>query len=97
MGASGSIMGLIGALLCTALVGWRRGKAPIARKQAQTFIALIALQTLFDLMTPAVSMSAHLSGMSIGFLLALVLGRPKTFATFSVECNPTRRQRRLIQ
>ncbi len=69
-------MGLIGALLGSSLLGWLREKIPIARKQVLAFLAVIALQTVFDFMTPVVSMTAHLSGLSLGFLLALLIGRP---------------------
>ncbi|HEY3379664.1 MAG TPA: rhomboid family intramembrane serine protease [Armatimonadota bacterium] len=75
VGASGAIMGLLGAVLGTALYGWLRNHVTLARKQALVILALVVLQTSFDFLTPMVSMTAHLSGTVIGFLLSLILLR----------------------
>jgi len=76
VGASGSIMGLVGAYGATALLGWLRERARLARAQLNTVLVIVGAQTIFDQMTPQVSGIAHLSGAAIGFLLImLLLGR----------------------
>ena len=73
VGASGSIMGLIGAYGATSLLGWVRERARLARAQLNTMLLIVFVQTIFDQMTPQVSGIAHLSGALFGFLLAMGL------------------------
>jgi rhomboid protease GluP len=73
VGASGCIMGLVGATGAIMLRGWRREKALSAKKRLGAMILVVAMQTLFDFMVPQVSMTAHLSGALIGFALTLLL------------------------
>jgi rhomboid protease GluP len=73
VGASGAILGLAGATAALMLKGWRRERAQQARKRLWTLVLIIVLQTVIDLMTPQISMTAHLSGAVIGFVVAMIL------------------------
>jgi rhomboid protease GluP len=73
LGASGAIMGLVGATGALMLRGWRRENAPIARRRLAATASIVAMQTAFDWMVPQVSMTGHLSGAGIGFVAALAL------------------------
>ena len=75
VGASGCIMGIVGALAGFLM---RHRHAPHARQRLTNIVTIVAIQIAFDLSTPQVSMSAHLCGLVAGFLLGLVLApRPK--------------------
>ena len=75
VGASGCIMGVVGALAGFLM---RHRHSPHARQRLANIAVIVAIQIAFDLSTPQVSMSAHLCGLVAGFLLGLVLApRPK--------------------
>jgi len=74
VGASGCIMGLVGATGALMLRGWLREKALAARRRLIGVVTIVLMQTIFDSMVPQVSMTGHLSGTIIGFAIALVLG-----------------------
>lgn len=76
VGASGSIMGLVGAYGATSLLGWVRERARLARAQLNTVLVIVVAQTVFDQLTPQVSGIAHLSGAAVGFLVTLLLLAP---------------------
>ena len=71
-GASGCIMGLVGATGAIMLRGWLREKAFSARRRLIGVLVIVAMQTAFDALIPQVSMTAHLSGAAIGFAIALL-------------------------
>jgi rhomboid protease GluP len=71
VGASGGVLGVLGVGLASVLVGWRRLRAAVLRRQLAVFCLIIALQVLFDHFTPMVSSTAHLSGLAIGFAIGL--------------------------
>ena len=73
VGASGCVMGLVGATGALMLRGWLRERALTARKRLVLMLAILAMQTLFDALVPQVSMTAHLSGAGIGFALGMLL------------------------
>ena len=73
LGASGCIMGLVGATGALMLRGWLREKAFSAKRRLVAMLSIMAMQTLFDSLVPQVSMTAHLSGAVIGFLATLGL------------------------
>lgn len=75
-GASGCILGLVGATGAILLRGWRKERARVAYRRLLQIAALVGFQVAFDLATPQVSFSAHLSGLIIGFL-ATCLVQPK--------------------
>ena len=68
-------MGIVGALAGFLM---RHRHAPHARQRLANIVMIVAIQIVFDLSTPQISMSAHLCGLVAGFLLGLVLApRPK--------------------
>jgi rhomboid protease GluP len=73
VGASGAVMGIIGATGAILLVGWLRDKAHVARRRLANVLFVVVLQVVFDAMTPQVSGTAHLAGMAIGFVITLPL------------------------
>jgi membrane associated rhomboid family serine protease len=72
VGASGCVMGIVGAWGGFLL---RNRDAPHAVQRLRNVIVIVLMQIAFDFMTPNVSMSAHLGGLVTGFLLGLALGR----------------------
>jgi len=76
VGASGCIMGIVGALAGFLV---RHRHAPQAKQRLGNIVLIIVIQVAFDLSTPQVSMAAHLCGLIAGFLLGLILA-PRTVA-----------------
>jgi membrane associated rhomboid family serine protease len=70
VGASGAIMGIVGAL-AGFLVRYRH--APQAKQRLANVVMIVAIQIVFDVSTPQVSMAAHLCGLVVGFFLGIVL------------------------
>jgi membrane associated rhomboid family serine protease len=70
VGASGCIMGIVGAWAGFLL---RHRHAPHAKQRLANVFMIIVIQTAFDLSTPQVSMAAHLCGLIAGFFLGLIL------------------------
>jgi rhomboid protease GluP len=73
VGASGSVMGLVGVSVAIFLRDWLRDRVSIASKNLQQFLMIILLQTIFDLTTPQISFIGHISGTIIGFLLGMMV------------------------
>lgn len=83
VGASGCIMGMLGATVAVVLRAWVRQRAPIARQIFFRLMGVIALQVFFDQSTnymnsghpdqPQIAGLAHLLGLLGGFLAALTL------------------------
>jgi rhomboid protease GluP len=72
IGASGSILGIVGAWAGFLL---RHRHAPQAKQRLANVGLIVAIQVAFDLSTPQVSMSAHLCGLIAGFFLGLILAQ----------------------
>lgn len=70
VGASGCIMGIVGAW-AGFLVRHRR--VPLAKQRLWNIAMIVAIQVAFDLSTPQVSTSAHLFGLVTGFIVGLVV------------------------
>jgi len=77
VGASGCIMGVVGTWTGFLL---RHRHAPLARQRLRNIFVIVLLQLAFDLVTPRVSMSAHLGGLLTGFLLGLLVPAKSVFA-----------------
>jgi len=73
VGASGAIMGLIGAIGAVLLRDWQQERSRLAARRLRTIVFIIGLQIVFDFLTPQVSMTSHLSGLIIGFLVSNAL------------------------
>jgi rhomboid protease GluP len=80
VGASGSVMGIVGATGALMLRGWWRDNSALARRRLFFVVTIILTQTLFDALIPQISMTAHLSGALIGFLITLTLKDRQTHA-----------------
>jgi rhomboid protease GluP len=74
VGASGAIMGLVGAMGALMLRGWRREGAHVAKRRLVAVVLIVVMQTIFDNVVPNVSMTAHLSGVIVGFFATMVVG-----------------------
>lgn len=70
VGASGCIMGIVGAWAGFLL---RHRHAPRARARLMNVVLIIAIQTAFDLTTPQVSTAAHICGLLTGFIVGLII------------------------
>jgi membrane associated rhomboid family serine protease len=75
VGASGCIMGVVGAWTGFLL---RHRHAPLARQRLRNIFVIVVLQLAFDFVTPRVSMSAHLGGLLTGFFLGLLVPAKST-------------------
>ena len=75
VGASGSIMGIVGAWAAFLLL---HRHAPRARQRLSNVVMIIVIQIAFDLSTPQVSMAAHMCGLITGFLVGLALAPRKS-------------------
>ncbi len=73
VGASGCIMGIIGGTGAVLLRGWRKERSRPASRRLLGIGGMLALQVVFDVSTPQVSMTAHVSGIGIGFATALLM------------------------
>ncbi|HTA91213.1 MAG TPA: rhomboid family intramembrane serine protease [Polyangiaceae bacterium] len=73
VGASGCIMGLLGANAAVMLRVWLRHRLPMARQIFLRLLVVVALQVTFDYTTPQVAGLAHGLGLLGGFLGALCL------------------------
>lgn len=70
VGASGCIMGIVGAW---AGFLFRNKRMPRARERLLNIGMIVVIQFFFDLSTPQVSMSAHLCGLLTGFVVGLLI------------------------
>ena len=73
LGASGAIMGLVGAAGAVFLHAWLRERARPLLTALRRVVLVMAVQIIFDLLTPRVSSAAHVSGFVIGFWVAFAL------------------------
>ena len=82
VGASASIMGLVGSLTAIFLWRWWQEKSLINRNRLIFMLMIVALQFISDFLVPQVSMLSHLFGLIIGFSIELISSlflRPKIF------------------
>jgi rhomboid protease GluP len=77
VGASGCVMGIVG-VWAGYLV--RHRHEPFAGRRLWNIALIVLIQTAFDLSTPQISMTAHLSGLVTGVLLGLLI-RPRACGT----------------
>ncbi len=72
VGASGAIYGLLGAF--GALVYYARNTLPQLR---QIIVPIIVISVVMTFLTPNINITAHLSGLTVGFLIGLSYFHPK--------------------
>jgi rhomboid protease GluP len=77
VGASGCVMGLVGAFAAVLLHDWQRKKTRLAARSLRGILSLILLQVIFDLTTPQISFVGHASGLIVGFLVGMILKQTK--------------------
>jgi membrane associated rhomboid family serine protease len=70
IGASGSVMGIVGAWAGYLL---RHRHIPMVRRRLENILMIVIIQTAFDVTTREVSMSAHLCGLAVGFVVGLII------------------------
>ncbi|WP_110985230.1 rhomboid family intramembrane serine protease [Acaryochloris thomasi] len=73
LGASGAVMGVLGAEAVILLLQWRRKPSRFAQRRLRLIGIVVASQTVFDLITPEVSFIGHISGLVLGFVAGLIL------------------------
>ncbi len=73
VGASASIMALVGATAAVLLRGWVRERAAAAARRLRLVAVVLVVQVVFDHFVPQVSGAAHLAGAGYGFALASLL------------------------
>lgn len=73
VGASGAIMGMLGTMGAIHLSGWRQSKVAAAGRQFQTVLLSVGFQLIFDITNGHTSIVGHFSGLTIGFLVGMVL------------------------
>ena len=69
-GASGAIMGIVGA---TGAILLRARNSRVAAQRLRSVVLIIALQVVFDQTTPNISAMGHAGGAVVGFALGLLL------------------------
>ncbi len=74
VGASASIMGLVGSLTAIFLKKWLENKSSINRKRLLIMVTIISLQLISDFVIPQVSLLSHLFGLLIGFVIESLRG-----------------------
>jgi len=75
LGASGGVMGLIGATAAILSRASRVEGSPIARERLRSVGAIIGIQVVFDLLVPQTSATAHLVGALTGYLITALFLR----------------------
>jgi rhomboid protease GluP len=73
VGASGCVMGLVGAFAAILFIDWQSKRTRLAARSLRGIVTIIILQVFFDLTTPHISFVGHISGLIVGFVVALIL------------------------
>ncbi len=77
LGASASVLGMVGLQGAIALKALRRSGSLVAKAQLAAMTQIVVLQAIFDFMVPEVSSTAHLGGAAVGFLLGMIMKLPR--------------------
>jgi membrane associated rhomboid family serine protease len=73
LGASASVLGMVGLQGAIALKALRRSGSLAAKAQLAAMTQIVVLQAIFDFMVPEVSSTAHLGGAAVGFMLGMLM------------------------
>jgi rhomboid protease GluP len=76
VGASGSIMGLLGAMAYILYCGYTKDKSRAAFRSLSVVVLIFLMQIMHDLTIPQSSLNAHLAGFFLGLFSTLLLWRP---------------------
>lgn len=79
VGASGCVMGVIGATIAILGRAWLKERAQVAGARLRLLILMIGVQTYIDLREEQISFKAHAAGLITGLLLGALLlpGKPR--------------------
>jgi membrane associated rhomboid family serine protease len=88
VGASGCIMGIVGAWAGFLL---RHRRAPGAWQRLMNILLIVAIQAVFDLSTPQISMAAHVCGLVTGFVVGLLMAPKISTNLFAPGSSLSRR------
>lgn len=69
VGASASVLGLVGAQAAISLLAFKYTANPVAKAQLNSMSQIVFLQAVFDFMVPEVSSTAHVGGAAVGFCI----------------------------
>ncbi len=78
VGASGAVMGIVGTWAGVLL---RERHLAHNRSALGSILLIVGIQSVFDILTPQVSMAAHLGGFGAGILVGLIVAVRNTPAT----------------
>jgi rhomboid protease GluP len=95
VGASGSVLGLLGAFIAIRLQAWLHNRELGARRQLTVVIILLSLQVFYDLITPISNGLVHLLGTGIGFALTYLWISLSASSSQSVSASSEQRLQQL--
>ena len=81
IGASGCIMGLLGAMSLLLFLGYKKEKSRLALSSYKMVIFIFTIQFIIDIITPQISMTAHLTGFILGIMVTYLIIRKKAQPT----------------
>lgn len=73
VGASGCVMGVIGATIAILFRAWYRDRASLAGSRLRLLVLMIGVQTVIDLTQRQISFKAHAAGLISGVILGYLL------------------------
>ena len=88
VGASGGIMGFVGATVAVFLRGHARERSAVATHRLKQALTLVGLQTVLDFLTPQLSMLAHALSQVCSLIDVTRDGRGKAGRTISADRKP---------
>ncbi len=77
LGASASVLGLVGTQAAISLLAYRHTGSMVAKAQLNAMTQIVLLQAVFDMMVPEVSSTAHIGGAAVGFCITYGVVRRK--------------------
>jgi membrane associated rhomboid family serine protease len=77
LGASASVLGLVGTQAAISLLAYRYTGSMVAKAQLNAMTQIVLLQAVFDMMVPEVSSTAHIGGAAVGFCITYGVVRRK--------------------